>query len=361
MHKFDFEKFHLKHGSASPRDIYQSMQSNLNFNPPEAVILMCAIVVASVGLNVGSTAVVIGAMLISPIMGPIQSIGYAIAIGDKYTFRRALKLLIVQILIALIASVIYFKISPLKAPTDELLSRTGPTFWDVIIAFFGGLAGIIGVTRAEKSNVIPGVAIATALMPPLATAGYGLALMNFSYFTGAFYLFIINAVFITIATIIGVSWLGIRKKEIEDVENNRKSRIQLQLLLLVVIIPSIFSSITLIRQQVVSANVESFINEEVETDTRKVVNTEIDYELKEITLIVVGTHLSDQELTVIESHLETYSLNGYEIFFVQNALSDTIDETIRSILKTSDESEAGSQPEEDEITYIDEQVSSDEE
>lgn len=351
MNKFDIEKFHLKHGSSNPREIYDSMQGNLSFNPPDAVVLMCAIVVASVGLNVGSTAVVIGAMLISPIMGPIQTIGYAITIGDKYTFRKAIKLLVIQVAIALLASSLYFELSPLKAPTSELLSRTGPTFWDVIIAFFGGLAGIIGVTRAEKSNVIPGVAIATALMPPLATAGYGLALLNFNYFFGAFYLFIINAVFITLATILGVSWMGLRKKAINDVDNSKKSRIQLQLLLLIVIIPSIWSSISLIQQQVVSANVESLINVEIETDTRKVVNTEINYEQKSITLIVVGTHLSDQELSTIESTLDTYNLQGYEIFFVQNSLSDSFNEEIRSILKTSEQSEIGSEPTGDEITY----------
>ncbi len=166
---------------APVKKIHSDMNKNIDFYAPEAVILICAIIIASIGLNLGSTAVVIGAMLISPIMGPIQSIAYAAVIGDTNLLKRAIYRVSSMVLIAIFASIIYFVLSPLNAPSDEIIARTNPTFWDdLLIAIFGGLAGIIGVTRTEKTNVVPGVIIATALMPPLCTVGFGIAHLNSS-------------------------------------------------------------------------------------------------------------------------------------------------------------------------------------
>lgn len=165
-------------------------------------ILMLAILIASIGLNMNSTAVIIGAMLISPLMGGITAIGYGIATNDLTLSKGAAIRLGIQVVICLITSTIYFTISPITTASSELLARTTPTAWDVLIALFGGLAGIIGQTRKEKSNVIPGVAIATALMPPLCTAGYGLARHRLDYFGGALYLFFINSFFICLAAIV---------------------------------------------------------------------------------------------------------------------------------------------------------------
>ncbi len=321
----------LKKGSASPQKVYSDMKANLVFNTPEAFILMCAIVIASIGLNVGSTAVVIGAMLISPLMGPIQTIGFSFASGNKEMLKKAIKLFVIQVLIAVASSTIYFLISPLNQATAEIISRTSPTFWDVLIAIFGGLAGIIGVTRAEKSNVIPGVAIATALMPPLATVGFGIAHFNFQYAIGAFYLFAINAIFIIIASTVGVILIGMRKFDIESFTTDKRNRRQLQIALLVIIIPSLISSFTLIESQVVNSNVSALVTNQIESDSRKVVSIEIDYDSKQVTLIVVGTYITDRELSSIKETLTEYNLEGYDVKIIQNSVKDTITSTIEAV------------------------------
>lgn len=321
----------IKKGSASPQKVYADMKANLVFNTPEAFILMCAIVIASIGLNVGSTAVVIGAMLISPLMGPIQTIGFSFASGNKDMLKKAIKLFVIQVLIAIGSSTIYFLISPLNQATAEIISRTSPTFWDVLIAIFGGLAGIIGVTRAEKSNVIPGVAIATALMPPLATVGFGIAHFNFQYAIGAFYLFAINAIFIIIASTVGVILIGMRKFDIDSFTTDKRNRRQLQIALLVIIIPSLISSFTLIESQVVNSNVSALVTNQIESDSRKVVSTEIDYDSKQVTLIVVGTYITDRELNSIKETLTEYNLEGYDVKIIQNSVKDTITSTIEAV------------------------------
>lgn len=328
MEKNHFLSMHK--GSASPQKVYGDMKANLVFNPPEAVILMCAIVIASVGLNLGSTAVVIGAMLISPIMGPIQTIGFSIATGNKSMLKKALGLFSKQVAIAIVSSAIYFYISPLNQPTAEIIARTSPTFWDVIIAIFGGLAGIIGVTRENKTNVIPGVAIATALMPPLATVGFGIAQLNLAYTLGALYLFAINATFIAIASVVGVGLIGMRKIDIDDFTSEKKSRKQLYIMLGILIIPSVISSILQIDKEVVTGSLNEFIATEIETESRKVVSTEMDYGNDRITLIVVGDHISNSQLDDMEASLNDYGLNGYSINLVQNSFKDTITSTVMS-------------------------------
>ena len=175
---------------------------NISFKGPNVYILVTAIVIASVGLNVNSIPVIIGAMLISPLMGPIIGVGYSMGINDMQTLRKAAKNLLIMVSISVVVSLIYFLITPLSLsnPT-ELLARTRPTIFDVMIALFGGFAGIFEQCRKEKGTVFSGVAIATALMPPLCTAGYGLATGNFTSFLGALYLFCINCLFITMATL----------------------------------------------------------------------------------------------------------------------------------------------------------------
>ena len=172
-------------------------------------ILFFAIIVASVGLNVNSTAVIIGAMLISPLMGPINGVGLAIGTFDEPLLRKSLKNLIFMVFISIVASKLYFLLSPISNARSALLARTQPTIFDVFIAFFGGLAGIVATSRKSQSiTVISGVAIATALMPPLCTAGYGIATGQIWYFLGASYLFFINSFFIALATFITVRLLG---------------------------------------------------------------------------------------------------------------------------------------------------------
>jgi uncharacterized hydrophobic protein (TIGR00271 family) len=190
----------LQKGEEDKKKVLENILSNISFRGSNLWILACAIVIASVGLNVNSTAVIIGAMLISPLMGPIVGAGFGLGMYDFELVKKSIKNLAIATIVSLIVSSLYFYISPFKEAQSELLARTSPNIYDVLIAFFGGLVGVIAVTRVEKGNPIPGVAIATALMPPLCTAGYGLATGNYLFFGGALYLYTINCVFICIAT-----------------------------------------------------------------------------------------------------------------------------------------------------------------
>lgn len=194
------DRFDLEEGKEDELETIDYISKNVEFKGANLWILIFAIFVASIGLNVNSTAVIIGAMLISPLMGPIMGIGLAAGINDFELLKRSFRNLGVAVFIAILTSTVYFYITPIHDAQSELLARTEPTVWDVLIALFGGLAGIIAGSRKEKSNAVPGVAIATALMPPLCTAGYGLATGNLYYFIGAFYLFFINSVFISLST-----------------------------------------------------------------------------------------------------------------------------------------------------------------
>lgn len=178
----------------------ESIRNGVEFRGANLWILVFATFIASLGLNVNSTAVIIGAMLISPLMGPIMGVGLAIGINDFELMKRSLKSYFIATVFSVTTATIYFAFTPLDEVQSELLARTSPTIYDVFIALVGGLAGIVAVATKEKGNVIPGVAIATALMPPLCTAGFGLATGNLLYFLGAFYLYFINSVFISLAT-----------------------------------------------------------------------------------------------------------------------------------------------------------------
>ena len=203
----------------------ESIKNNIYFRGPNVWILVCAIVLASVGLNVNSTAVIIGAMLVSPLMGPIFGVGLGLGTEDTGLIKSAVKNLLIMVVISLTAATIYFLITPLKlANPTELMSRTNPTIYDVMIALFGGLAGIFEQSRKEKGTVISGVAIATALMPPLCTAGYGLASGHITYFFGALYLFSINCVFIILATYIMVKYLKFEEMQFSDGGTAKKTK-----------------------------------------------------------------------------------------------------------------------------------------
>ncbi|MBP7470388.1 MAG: DUF389 domain-containing protein, partial [Flavobacterium sp.] len=182
----------LHQGEEDKNKVLENVLSNISFRGSNLWILACAIIIASVGLNVNSTAVIIGAMLISPLMGPILGAGFSLGIYDFELFKKSLKNLAIATVVSLLTSTFYFYVSPFKETQSELLARTSPNIYDVLIAFFGGLVGVIAITRVEKGNPIPGVAIATALMPPLCTAGYGLAIGNYKYFFGALFLYTIN-------------------------------------------------------------------------------------------------------------------------------------------------------------------------
>ena len=238
----------------------QRIKSSIWFHGPNAWILAFAIVLASVGLNVNSTAVIIGAMLVSPLMGPIIGTGLALGTNDVDLLKSASKNLLVMVIISLLASTLFFLLSPLSLvnPT-ELEARTSPTIYDVLIAFFGGMAGILENSRKERGTVLSGVAIATALMPPLCTAGYGLAHFNMHFFFGALYLFVINSVFIALATYLMVKYLGF--KTVSGISEGlaRRRRRLISTVLAIILVPSIWSAFTLIRNNNFERNVQNFV------------------------------------------------------------------------------------------------------
>ena len=225
------------------------IEKDLVFKGTNLWILVFAIIVASVGLNMNSTAVIIGAMLISPLMGPINGMGYSIATYNFPLFNKAIKNFIFAVIASLLASTAYFAISPISTAHSELLARTSPTIYDVLIALFGGLAGIVAISSKQKGNVIPGVAIATALMPPLCTAGYGLATGQFEYFFGAMYLFTINTVFIAISAVVVCKILKFPITTLVDNAQKKKVNRWISVVIALVLIPSIYFCIILFRKR----------------------------------------------------------------------------------------------------------------
>lgn len=266
MEKSDFSSF-IRGLTNIRKDIDKSaadasIRKNIYFRGPNVWILAFSIIVASVGLNVNSTAVIIGAMLISPLMGPIFGIGLGLGVNDTLLIKGGLKNLLVMVFISVLASCLYFLITPLKlANPTELLARTNPSIYDVIIALFGGAAGMLELCRKEKGTVLSGVAIATALMPPLCTAGYGIASGHLSYFLGAIYLFFINGIFIILATYIMVKYLEFDEIQFANETTGKRVKHFITLVVILVAVPSIWSATIMIRDNRFSQNVSSFIKE----------------------------------------------------------------------------------------------------
>jgi len=280
-------------------------------------VLMMAILIASIGLNINSTAVIIGAMLVSPLMGPIMGIGYGVGIYDFELVKKSLNNLGVAVGISLATSTLYFYLSPLTGEQSELLARTSPTIWDVQIALFGGLAGIIGVTRKEKTNVIPGVAIATALMPPLCTAGYGLAGGKWQYFFGAFYLFAINSVFIAIAAVVVVRVLGLPHKSYVDKKVERHVKHALLVVALVTALPSVYLASRLVSQELFSSQARAFVARSFKFPDTHVLEISVEPKDRRVTVTLMGeivpqTTLQDIRAGLAEAGLAGATLSVYQ-------------------------------------------------
>lgn len=252
----------LAKGEENKNKVLENVKSNISFRGSNLWILVCAIVIASVGLNVNSTAVVIGAMLISPLMGPIVGAGFGLGTFDFILLKKSLKNLLIATVASLIVSTLYFFLSPFKDTQSELLSRTSPNIYDILIAFFGGLVGVIAITRVEKGNPIPGVAIATALMPPLCTAGYGLAIGNFKFFFGALYLYTINCLFIFLATFLIVKYLKYRRIEFLNKRYEKRLSYIMSFLIIIVIVPSIYFAYILLEEKKYNEKVNTYLENE---------------------------------------------------------------------------------------------------
>jgi len=301
-----------------------SISASVEFRGVNLWVLAFAIIVASVGLNVNSTAVIIGAMLISPIMGPINGVGLSIGILDEELLRKSLRNFLIMVIISLITSTLYFLVSPLNEYGSELLARTRPTTYDVIIAFFGGLAGIVAMSRkSQPFTVISGVAIATALMPPLCTAGYGFATWQPRFFGGALYLFFINSFFIALATFIMVRFLGFPQKRYMTDKRLIAVRRMIYLFAIVVMIPSVFMAINLVRETAFKSQTVKFVNEIQQSPHFKnvqLIDSQTDYTKNEqtITLRVVGKPLTLEDINKLQTIMRTdYGLDRAKLVVKQ--------------------------------------------
>ncbi len=316
-----FVNYFTLSGELLPQDEAEaSIRSGVSFKGTNIVILILAILIASLGLNTNSTAVIIGAMLISPLMGPIIGIGLGIGIHDFELIKRSLRNLIMAALFSLIASTIYFLISPVNEQHSELLARTSPTIYDVLIGFVGGGAGILAICSKNKGNVIPGVAIATALMPPLCTAGYGLATWQLNYLFGAFYLFLINSIYIAFATFIGVKLMKFKPVPVANAVRAKKVMRVVYTLAIIAMLPAIWLTINMLRQNRLEVNIDRFVNNEckfpdTQVLTRKLITSKGERYLQ---LTLIGRVLpADSLCNALDSRLGYYGINNTKVIVVQ--------------------------------------------
>ena len=295
----------------STREFREKLYDDLHVRLRDTVILMCSIFIASIGLNMNSTAVIIGAMLISPLMTPIIGLGFGLAIFDTRLIKQSLEVLFTQVLVSLLVSTLYFWISPLSYASSELIARTSPTIWDVLIAIAGGIAGFIGSRKKEANNIVPGVAIATALMPPICTAGYGLANGNVRFLFGALYLFLINCVFIMLINIVGTR-IFMRKSPLSSFnELNIKMKIGLISLIVLLVLPASYSAVTLTMDQARKEGIKQFVGKEFANHT--VINQVYKSRNNELVLTVVGDPISEEELETIRQKQASYGIESVQL------------------------------------------------
>lgn len=306
----------FKKDQATYDEIHENILDGVNIGGANFIILMCAIIIASVGLNMNATAVIIGAMLISPLMGPIIAIGYSVGIYNLKLLKKASFILIVEILISITTATIYFSLSPISSAGSEILSRTSPNIWDVIIAFAGGIAGIIGITRKKPGNILPGVAIATALMPPLCTSGYGLATKNIHIFLGAGYLFFINSFFIALSTLIVVKFMRIPTRNTLSEIGQKKLKKIIIVATILVTIPSLISAATMVNNFLNNTNLSNFIQNEMPSEY--ILNKEINTKTKTIELVIIGNTIDNSEEEQLQNALKYYNFSGYKLIIQQS-------------------------------------------
>lgn len=304
------DRFNLKLDQERESVTKAEIEKGAEFKGANLWILMFAILIASIGLNVNSPAIIIGAMLISPLMGPIIGIGLGAGVYDMPLIRKGARNLLIAMIISILTSTIYFLITPLAEAQSELLSRTQPSLWDVLIAFCGGLAGIIASSRKEKSNAIPGVAIATALMPPLCTAGYALANANWAFFFGALFLFFINCVFISVSTFLVVRALKYRKKKFDSPVIEKRVRQLVTAFVVITIIPSVYLAYNLVRKSIFEQKVRTFIIQEFDFPDTQVIKSDgiFDKNGGRIEVTLFGKKLSDDLIDKIKVDLADYGL-----------------------------------------------------
>ena len=297
-----------------------SIREGVSFRGTNLVILILAIFIASLGLNTNSTAVIIGAMLISPLMGPIIGIGLGVGIQDFDLLKRALRNLLMATVFSIITSTLFFLISPVGEGHSELLARTSPTIYDVLIGFFGGAAGIVAIGSRSKGNVIPGVAIATALMPPLCTVGYGLATFQMQYFFGALCLFLINSIFICLATFIGVKLMKYHPAPVTNPARAQKVRRMIYIVAILTLLPSIYLTYNMLRESRFQLNVQHFVAEQCDFPATHVLSSSATWNRvdPQIDITLIGRPLPQDSLSLaLNSKLRFYGLQGARLNIIQ--------------------------------------------
>lgn len=298
-----------------------AIKKNIYFRGPNVIILACAIIIASIGLNVNSIPVIIGAMLISPVMGPILGFGLGLGTNDTELLKNSLKNFAVMVVISIVVASLYFLISPLRLnnPT-ELLARTRPTIYDVLIALAGGVAGMLENSRKERGTVLSGVAIATALMPPLCTVGYGIAILNPRYIFGALYLFLINGIFIALATFFMAKFLGFESAAVSEEQRRRNPRI-VAAVLLVMIVPSVFSAIGTIRDNNFAISAERFVqnNKTIGSSYIFAHDIHLDGRNQTLDIYLAGEQLDYTAKQILLKNALSYGLHSDQIVFHEEA------------------------------------------
>lgn len=322
-----------------------NIRENVAFRGPNIFILFCAIIIASIGLNVNSIPVIIGAMLISPLMSPIVGFGMALGTNDVSLLKVSLKNLGIMVTISILSATLFFVVSPLELEhPSELLARTNPTIYDVLIALVGGLAGIVELSRKERGTVIVGVAIATALMPPLCTVGFGLATLQMSFFFGALYLFFINFTFIALAAYIGTKYLGYPTRHEADLTARRRTRWVMSLILIAIIVPSILSAITVVRQNTFQQSVNRFVTAYKNYGRSYIYDYQVHHDTKpaSVELFIAGEVLDSLDTKALYEHAEEYGLLSCQLMLRQDAAYEGVrelneTELVKDLFKSNEE------------------------
>lgn len=313
------ELFDLRSGRATDEAILRTVREGLQVHGSNAWLLAAAIFVACVGLNMGSTAVIIGAMLISPLMGPIQGIGLALTMKDLELLKRAGRSFLIMVGISLAVASLYFLLTPVKAANAEIMARTSPTIWDVVIALAGGIAGMVAVTRKERNYVVlPGVAIATALMPPLCTVGFGLATLQPKVFIGASYLFLINTVFISWATFLVGNLLGLSDMQVAGRTVDLRWRRWLTLVLLAASVPSVYLAVGFVRDLRTRERAEAFVTRHLQFDGTYVLRTDVRSGLRRVEVYLIGEPMRTEVEDSLKALFAVTGVEGYELRFNQD-------------------------------------------
>ena len=316
--------FNVNDDKENENDIIAGISQGVSFRGANLWVLIFAIFIASLGLNVNSTAVIIGAMLISPLMGPIVGMGLAIGINDSILLKKSIHNYLIATLISVLTATIYFVLSPLDEAQSELLARTSPTLYDVMIALFGGAAGILALSTKGNGNVLPGVAIATALMPPLCTAGYGLAMGNIYYFLGAFYLFFINTVFIALSTYLGVHMMGFSKKTYIDKNKNKSMQRYIAIIVVMTMVPACFMTFNIIRESITKSHINKFVKDILDTKGTRIISYETNKDSMTLKVVAVGKEISSAELKNAEKMMDKYNISNYHLQIIQGISPDSL-------------------------------------